>query len=111
MPTFTNILLFAAAAFILSVIPGPDMLYIIARGTGQGRSAGLLSALGIATGGLVQTCAIALGLSGLFLVVPMAYEIIKFVGAIYLIYLGIRTIFSRQEAFVSSLEARTGLTK
>lgn len=111
MPTFTNILLFAAAAFLLSVIPGPDMLYIIARGTGQGRSAGLLSALGIATGGLVQTCAIALGLSGLFLMVPMAYEIIKFVGAIYLIYLGIRAIFSRQEAFVNSLEARTGLTK
>jgi len=111
MPTFTNILLLFVAAFILSIIPGPDMLYIIARGTGQGRSAGLISGLGIATGGLIQTCAVALGLSGLFLMVPTAYEIIKYVGAIYLIYLGIRTIFSSQEALANPIGEKSGLAR
>lgn len=111
MPTFTNILLLFVAAFILSIIPGPDMLYIIARGTGQGRSAGLISGLGIATGGLIQTCAVALGLSGLFLMVPTAYEVIKYVGAIYLIYLGIRTIFSSQEALTNPIGEKSGLAR
>jgi threonine/homoserine/homoserine lactone efflux protein len=111
MPTLTNILLLFIAAFILSVIPGPDMLYIIARGTGQGRSAGLVSGLGIATGGLVQTCAVALGLSGLFLMVPTAYEVIKYVGAIYLVYLGIRTILSSQETLASPSGEKTGLAR
>ena len=111
MPTFSNIFLLFVAAFLLSVVPGPDMLYIIARGTGQGRSAGLVSSLGIATGGLIQTSAVALGLSGLFLLVPFAYEIIKYVGAIYLIYLGIRTILSHQEMFVSSRGEKAGLAK
>jgi threonine/homoserine/homoserine lactone efflux protein len=109
MPTFFNISLLFVASFLLSVIPGPDMLYIIARGTGQGRSAGLVSGLGIATGGLIQTCAVALGLSGLFLLVPFLYEIIKYVGAIYLIYLGIRTILNHQELFVGSRSHKTGL--
>ena len=111
MPTLINILLLSVSAFLLSVIPGPDMLYIIARGTGQGRSAGLISGLGIATGGLVQTCAVALGLSGLFLMVPVAYEVIKYVGAIYLIYLGIRTILSKQEAFMSPVGEKASLAK
>lgn len=111
MPSFINIFLLFVAAFLLSVIPGPDMLYIIARGTGQGRSAGLISSLGIATGGLIQTSAVALGLSGLFLLVPFAYEIIKYVGAIYLIYLGIRTILSHQEMLVSSSGEKAGLAK
>lgn len=111
MPTVTNILLLCMAAFLLSVIPGPDMLYIIARGTGQGRSAGLISGLGIATGGLIQTCAVALGLSSLFLMIPLAYEIIKYVGAIYLIYLGIRTILSQQEVFANPIGEKTGLAK
>jgi threonine/homoserine/homoserine lactone efflux protein len=111
MPTFTNIILVFIAAFLLSAIPGPDMLYIIARGTGQGRAAGLLSSLGIATGGLIQTCAVALGLSGLFLMVPVAYEVIKYVGAVYLIYLGVRTIFSRQEVVASPLGEKASLAR
>ncbi|GHO92524.1 RhtB family transporter [Reticulibacter mediterranei] len=111
MPTFTNIILVFIAAFLLSAIPGPDMLYIIARGTGQGRAAGLLSSLGIATGGLLQTCAVALGLSGLFLMVPIAYDVIKYVGAVYLIYLGARTIFSRQEVVASPIGEKANLAR
>ncbi|MFL5693094.1 MAG: LysE family translocator [Ktedonobacteraceae bacterium] len=111
MPTLTNILLLSIAAFLLSVIPGPDMLYIIARSTGQGRPSGLVSCVGIATGGIIQTCAIALGLSGLFLVVPVAYEVIKYAGAIYLIYLGVRTILSRQEVLADPVGEKTRLIK
>ena len=111
MPTITNVLLLALAAFLLSIIPGPDMLYIIARSTGQGRPAGLVSCIGIAAGGIVQTCAVALGLSSLFLMVPVAYEIIKYAGACYLIYMGIRMILSREELLAASVDEKTGLTK
>src|SRR5437763_14906423 len=92
MPTPTNILLLLTAAFLLSAIPGPDMLYIIARSTGQGRPAGLISCLGIAAAGLIQTSVVALGLSGLFLMVQLAYEEVYYVGVVYLIYLGIMTV-------------------
>jgi len=111
MPTPTNILLLLTAAFILSAIPGPDMLYIIARSTGQGRPAGLISCLGIAAAGLIQTSVVALGLSGLFLMVPMAYEAIKYVGAVYLIYLGIRTILNHQEVLTTPVTEKVDVIK
>jgi threonine/homoserine/homoserine lactone efflux protein len=111
MPTLTNILLLLTAAFILSAIPGPDMLYIIARSTGQGRPAGLISCLGIAAAGLIQTSVVALGLSGLFLMVPVAYEAIKYVGAVYLIYLGIRTILTRQEVLTTPVTGKVDMIK
>lgn len=102
MPTLTNIVLLFTVTVLLCIVPGPDMLYIATRSTGQGRIAGVISCVGIATGGLMQTTAVALGLSGLFLVVPIVYEIIKYAGAIYLIYLGIRTVLSREEMFIAS---------
>lgn len=111
MPTLTNIFLLFIATVLLCIVPGPDMLYILARSTGQGRSAGVVSCIGIATGGLMQTIAVALGLSGLFLVVPVAYDIIKYSGAIYLVYLGIRTIFSREEMLTHSFNERGGTLK
>lgn len=111
MPTLTSIFLLLTATVLLCVIPGPDMLYIIARSTSQGRSAGVVSCVGIATGGLLQTSAVALGLSGLFLVVPIAYEIIKYAGAAYLIYLGIRTILSREELLADASGEKTSLMK
>ncbi len=111
MPTLTSIFLLFTATVLLCVIPGPDMLYIIARSTAQGRSAGVVSCVGIATGGLLQTSAVALGLSGLFLVVPVAYEVIKYAGAVYLVYLGIRAIISREELLTDSLNEKTSLTK
>ncbi len=111
MPTLTNILLLLGATVFLCIVPGPDMLYIIARSTGQGRSAGIVSCVGIATGGLLQTTAVALGLSGLFLMVPVAYEIIKYAGAIYLVYLGLRTILSREEMLAGAHDEKTRLTQ
>ena len=111
MPVLNNVFLLFTATVVLCIIPGPDMLYILARSTSQGRSAGVVSSAGIATGGLMQTTALALGLSGLFLVVPIAYDIIKYAGAIYLVYLGIRTLLSREAMLSDSFNSRVGLRR
>src|SRR5689334_2490532 len=85
------------------------MLYVMARGAGQGRKAGLASALGIAGGCIIQTSLVALGLVSILAAVPLAYDIVKFIGAGYLIYLGIRALVSRQHSLVTSLPESAGL--
>lgn len=90
-----DLTLFLLATLALNLTPGPDMLYVIARSVGQGRRAGVMSALGIGGGTLVHMAALALGLSTLLLSVPVAYDAVKYVGAAYLAYLGLRTLISR----------------
>lgn len=97
----TTLLLFLLASWPLNIAPGPDMLYVIARSAGQGRRAGFVSALGIVTGCLIQTGLVALGLAGILAAVPLAYDLVKFVGAGYLIYLGARTLLNRQHSLVT----------
>ncbi len=80
-----NLPLFMIATITLNVTPGPDMLYVITRSVGQGRAAGIASALGIAAGCLVHILAVTFGLASLMMAVPTAYEIVKFAGAAYLI--------------------------
>ena len=87
---------FAAAAIALLVIPGPAVLYIVTQSIEHGRTAGLVSMLGIQTGGLVHVLAAALGLSALLMRSATAFEIVKFAGAGYLIFLGLRKLFSRE---------------
>jgi threonine/homoserine/homoserine lactone efflux protein len=111
MPTLTTFFLLVTMTVLVCIVPGPDMLYIISRSTGQGRSTGVVSCLGIATGGLLQTTAVALGISSFFLVVPIAYDIIKYVGAAYLVYLGIRFILSREEMLTSSHDGKADFRK
>ena len=89
-----TLLLFMAAALALNVTPGPDMLYVIARSTGEGRAAGVASALGIALGCLFHIGALALGLSALLTRVPAAYDVVRLAGAAYLVYLGVRALTS-----------------
>ena len=84
------VFLLAAVALILS--PGPDTVYVLARGAGDGRRAGVLSALGVATGVLVHTLAAAVGLAVLFRAVPAARTVVVLAGAGYLSYLGARTL-------------------
>ena len=84
--------LFMAATLALNLTPGPDMLYVIARSAGEGRAAGVVSALGIAAGCLVHTFAVALGLSSVLLAVPVAYDAVRYAGAAYLVYLGVRAL-------------------
>ena len=97
MPEINSVVLFMLAAVMLNLTPGPDMLYVIARSVGQGRAAGIASALGIAAGCFVHLLAVTLGLASLMIAIPTAYEIVKFTGAAYLIYLGVRTFTSRRQ--------------
>ena len=80
-------LVFAGAALLMVLTPGPNMIYLISRSICQGRKAGVISLLGVIAGFLVHMLAAAAGLTALFLAVPLAYEVLKWVGAAYLMYL------------------------
>jgi threonine/homoserine/homoserine lactone efflux protein len=94
MPDFSTIMLFAAACVVLTATPGPDMLLIASRSISQGRAAGFMTYAGIALGTYCHAFAAALGLSQLFIAVPIAYEVIRWAGCAYLIYLAWKTIRS-----------------
>ena len=100
MPDLSTLLLFMAAAGIVVAIPGPNHLYIITRSVSQGRSAGLASAAGIETGTLVHIAAAALGLSSIIASSALAFSVIKYAGAAYLIYLGLRTLLRRPNPLI-----------
>ncbi|WP_322043691.1 LysE family translocator [Paraburkholderia sp. J67] len=89
---------FLVAVLLLNVTPGPDTAYIVGRSVAQGRSAGLVSALGISAGCCVHALACAFGLTALLAASATAFTIIKLVGACYLVYLGVRLIFTKQSA-------------
>ena len=88
MPAIETLLAFTLAAFILNLSPGPSNFYIIARTLEQGVSGGLSAVAGLAVGSLIHVAAAVLGLSALFTYSPLAYSILKLVGAGYLLYLG-----------------------
>ena len=87
-----DLLIFAAAALLMVLTPGPNMIYLISRSICQGRKAGVTSLLGVVAGFFVHMFAAAAGLTAVFLAVPMAYELLKWAGALYLIYLGVQMI-------------------
>jgi RhtB (resistance to homoserine/threonine) family protein len=91
----THFAFFIVAVFLLNVTPGPDTAYIVGRSVAQGRGAGLTSALGISAGCCVHSLACAFGLTALLAASATAFTAIKVVGAIYLIYLGVRLIFTK----------------
>ena len=80
-------LLFAGAALLMALTPGPNMVYLISRSICQGRRAGVISLFGVVAGFLVHMFTAAVGLTALFMAVPLAYEILKWAGAAYLLYL------------------------
>ncbi len=92
MPTAGTVGLLALAALLLAVLPGPAVIYIVNRSLAQGRRAGVVSALGIATGGLVHMFAAALGVSAVLAASAVAFSVVKYAGAAYLVYLGFRTL-------------------
>lgn len=99
MPELSTIMLFAAACVVLTATPGPDMLLIASRSISQGRAAGFLTFAGIALGTYCHAVAAALGLSRLFLAVPVAYEIVRWAGCLYLLYLAWKTLRSEGAHF------------
>jgi len=88
-----NPLVFLGAGILLNLYPGPDTLYIIGRSLAQGRGAGVCAALGISTGALVHTLLGAFGLSAVLAASASAFTILKYLGAAYLIYQGLRLFF------------------
>ena len=98
MPTLPTLALFATATMALLLVPGPAVLYIVTRSVAQGRTAGLVSVLGIHTGSLVHIAAAALGITALLAASATAFAVVKYLGAAYLLYLGIRKLMRRTEA-------------
>src|SRR5262247_3133421 len=96
MPNRSTLSLFITATLILVFTPGPNTLYIIARSVQQGRMAGIVSSLGVQVGGLFHIAAAALGVSALLLSSATAFSVVKYVGAAYLIYLGVKTLLTRK---------------
>ncbi len=97
MIEFSQLYFFLVAALALLLMPGPAVLYITARSANQGRLAGLISVLAIETANFLQAVAATLGLSAILLSSALAFDVVKYLGAAYLIYLGIRKLFARQE--------------
>ena len=96
LPDSGTLALFAAAAVALLVVPGPAVLYIVTQSIEHGRSAGLVSMLGVQAGALVHVAAAALGLSALLVQSSVAFNAVKYAGAAYLIFLGLRKLLSRE---------------
>jgi threonine/homoserine/homoserine lactone efflux protein len=97
MPSATSFGIFLTAAIVLAVSPGPGMLYVLARSLRGGRREGLASSLGTAVGGFGHVVAAAFGLSVILATSATAFSVIKYAGAAYLLYLGIRTIVAGKE--------------
>ena len=90
-------LVFVLASLALAVVPGPAVLYIVAQSIHGGRRAGVVSALGVSTGGIFHATAAVVGLSAVLAASATAFTAVKLAGAAYLVYLGIRTLLSRDD--------------
>ena len=98
MPEPSTLVLFALASLVLLVVPGPSVLYIVTRSLEQGPRAGIVSMLGVETGALVHVAAAAVGLSALLTSSAAAFTVVKYAGAAYLVYLGLRKLLGEGEA-------------
>ncbi|GGP05539.1 LysE family translocator [Nonomuraea glycinis] len=95
MPDFTTLMLFCAATLALLLVPGPAVLFIVTRSVAQGRSAGLVSVLGVHAGSLVHVAAATLGISALLAASATAFTVVKYAGIAYLVWLGARKLLRR----------------
>ncbi len=111
MPDTSTLLLFSAAALALIVVPGPAVLYIVAQSIDRGRLAGVVSALGVAVGGLVHVTAAAIGLSSLLVSSATAFSVVKYAGAAYLIGLGLWTLLRRREEASPTIQKERKLSR
>jgi len=95
-------MVFVAASWLLIITPGPDMIYVLTRGISQGRSAGIISALGVTTGILVHTSLSAFGLAMILMTSSLAFMLVKTIGACYLVFLGVRAILDKNAISLKS---------
>src|SRR5258708_7083649 len=103
----SSLVLFVTGAAILLVIPGPAVTYVVSRSIGHGRAAGLVSVMGIVTGTLCHVVAATLGISALLASSAMAFQFVKYLGAAYLIYLGIKTLRRNDEQLAFAAPSAT----
>jgi len=99
--------IFLAASFALAITPGPGVLYIVTRSISQGRMAGLASVAGVALGNFGNALGASLGLAALFAVSQTAFMLVKYLGALYLLYMGIKTIRSAKNMETNDTEKIT----
>ncbi len=99
MLPINDVFLFALAALIMVLSPGPNMIYLISRSLSQGKKAGILSLLGVMCGFLFHILMVSFGLTAIFFAIPFAYTIVKFLGVGYLLYLAFNTIRAKNQIF------------
>ena len=104
MPDLPQFLLFIAAGWLLNLTPGPDVLYIVSNALRSGARAGIVAALGIVSGCFVHVFAAAIGLSALLTTSAAAFTVLKWIGAAYLLWMGVRMLFSRATPLVIHAE-------
>lgn len=97
MPEISTLIFFAGASLALALVPGPAVLYIVARGVEGGRSAGFASVFGITVGGLVHVAFAVVGLSALIASSQAAFTVVKWLGVAYLVWLGLSRVFGEEE--------------
>lgn len=102
MPEPHTLLLFVLAASLFAASPGPNFVFVLTRTLSRGRGDGVVSVLGIGVGALLHTVAATLGVSALVMTSAGAFTVVKTLGALYLVYLGLKTLFSRAETLVLS---------
>jgi threonine/homoserine/homoserine lactone efflux protein len=107
IPDPGTLVVFALASLALAVVPGPAVLYIVAQSVHGGRRAGVVSAFGVASGGMVHVLAAVVGLSALLAASAEAFTAVKLIGAGYLIWLGIRTLLSADDRIGGRAAERT----
>jgi threonine/homoserine/homoserine lactone efflux protein len=100
LPEWSSLGLFAVAALVLLLTPGPAVLYIVTRSIDQGWRAGLVSVLGVHVGTLAHIFAAAAGLSALLAASATAFGVVKYLGAVYLIYIGVRRLRDRESRMI-----------
>ena len=105
----SQISVFLVASFLITIAPGPDIIFLITQSLSNGRKAGVFTALGLASGNLVHTLAAALGISVVFQTSPTAFELLKIAGVCYLLYLAYRAVTSSDDEDIqpTQLHART----
>src|SRR2546423_12706482 len=111
MPDWPRLSLFISVTLLLVFMPGPNTLYIIVRSIQQGRKAGIVSSLGVQVGSLVHIAAAALGVSALLLSSALAFNVVKYAGAAYLIYLGVKTLLTKEKVGPTQAVQKASLSR
>lgn len=111
LPPWPLLSAFLFASLVLAVTPGPGVFYIVTRSLAQGRRCGLVSVAGVAVGNLGNALAASIGLAALFSISSLAFVIVKYAGAVYLIYLGVQALRAKEEAVPAGAPPPEALTR